>query len=140
MVIGLDFDGTCVTHAFPYIGNDIGSIPVLKKLVHKGHKLILWTMRSDMKSPKRNAPDGNHDIEDYLTDALNWFKINDIPLYGIQTNPGQEHWTESPKAHCDLYIDDLGLGIPLKMDVKLSNGPFVDWVQVEKLLINRGIL
>jgi hypothetical protein len=140
MVIGLDFDGTCVTHDFPHIGKDIGSVPVLKELVRKGHRLILWTMRSDMKSPKRNPPDGNHDIEDYLTDALNWFKINDIPLYGIQTNPGQHHWTESPKAHCDLYIDDLGLGIPLKFDIKLSKSPFVDWEKVRELLISRGIL
>lgn len=31
MILGLDFDGTCVTHEFPKIGKDIGAIPVLKK-------------------------------------------------------------------------------------------------------------
>jgi hypothetical protein len=40
MEINIDFDGTCVTHDFPNIGTDIG-IPVLKKLVANGHKLIL---------------------------------------------------------------------------------------------------
>jgi hypothetical protein len=37
MEINIDFDGTCVTHDFPNIGTDIGSIP-LKKLVANGHK------------------------------------------------------------------------------------------------------
>ena len=33
MVIALDFDGTVVTHEYPYIGEDIGAVPVLKELV-----------------------------------------------------------------------------------------------------------
>ena len=45
MVIAVDFDGTCVTHAFPKIGEDIGAVPVLKRLVKAGHKIILYTMR-----------------------------------------------------------------------------------------------
>ena len=47
MYIAIDFDGTCVTHEYPNIGKDIGAIPVLKQLVKDGHKLILYTMRSD---------------------------------------------------------------------------------------------
>lgn len=47
-IIGIDFDGTVVTHDFPKIGKDIGAVPVLKKLVENGHKLILFTMRSDI--------------------------------------------------------------------------------------------
>jgi len=45
MIIAIDFDGTCVTHAYPKIGKDIGAVPVLKQLVQYGHQLILWTMR-----------------------------------------------------------------------------------------------
>ena len=37
MIIGIDFDGTCVKHAFPSIGDDIGAVPVLKELVDNGH-------------------------------------------------------------------------------------------------------
>ena len=33
MVICIDFDGTCVSHAYPEIGRDVGAIPVLKALV-----------------------------------------------------------------------------------------------------------
>lgn len=45
LAIAVDFDGTCVTHEYPDVGKDIGAIPVLKELVDKGHKLILFTMR-----------------------------------------------------------------------------------------------
>lgn len=48
MDIILDFDGTVVTNEFPWIGEDIGAVPVLKELVECGHNLILFTMRSDM--------------------------------------------------------------------------------------------
>lgn len=124
MYIGIDFDGTCVTHSYPYIGKDIGSITVLRKLIQKGHQLILFTMRSDRT----------------LEEAVKWFKENDIPLFGIQTNPTQSSWTKSPKAYCHLYIDDAGLGCPLKYDSSLSERPFVDWVLSEELLIKSGII
>jgi len=124
MTIGIDFDGTCVTHEFPLIGKDIGAVPVLKKLVANGHQLILNTMRSD------------NDKTSYLTDAVNWFKENDIPLYGINRNPRQG-WTSSPKVWADIYIDDAGLGIPLIVDLgKL----YVDWKTVEYMLEITGTI
>ena len=50
MTIAVDFDGTCVTHAYPDVGKNIGAEIVLKKLSDKGHKIILYTMRpSSMK-------------------------------------------------------------------------------------------
>lgn len=120
--IGIDFDGTCVEHAYPRIGSDIGAAPILKRLVDNGYDLILTTMR-----------DG-----DDLLEAVHWFKKNEIRLHGIQTHPTQKRWTESPKAYAELYIDDRGLGIPLKHE----NGklPYVDWVEVEKLLTHMGLL
>lgn len=45
LIIGIDFDGTVVTHEYPNVGKDIGAVPVLRKLVERGHKLMLWTMR-----------------------------------------------------------------------------------------------
>lgn len=124
MYIGIDFDGTCVTHSYPNIGRDIMSVPVLKKLVQNGHQLILFTMRSDKT----------------LEDAVNWFKENDIPLFGIQTNPTQSSWTKSPKAYCHLYIDDAGLGCPLKYDITLSDRAFVDWEKTNMMLIESGVI
>ena len=129
MVIAVDFDGTCVEHKFPFIGKEIGAVPVLKKLVEKGHKIILLTMRSHKTEKTKNAQKyGMVSVEnDTLDDAISWFKKNGIPLYGINENPTQKEWTESPKVFANLYIDDNNLGIPKK------NG-YVDWVECEKLL------
>jgi len=140
MYIGIDFDGTCVTHDFPKVGKDIGAVPILKKLVENGHQLILFTMRSDKKEVLTDHYEIHSKAQPYLTDAINWFKENGIELYGIQTNPTQHTWTESPKAYCHLYIDDAALGCPLTMDNNLSNRPFVDWIKVEDSLYKMKIL
>lgn len=138
MDIVIDFDGTCVTHDFPRVGKDIGAEPVLKKLIKNGHRLILFTMRSDLnESTYRNQgkelPAGN-----YLQDSVDWFRERKIELYGIQRNPSQDSWTNSPKAYGQLIIDDAALGCPLVFDDNLSERPFVDWQAVEDMLEYMG--
>ena len=122
MYICVDFDGTCVVHFYPEIGDDIGAVPVLKELTNEGHQLILFTMRSNKA----------------LQEAVDWFKENDIPLFGINRNPTQDSWTESPKAYGHIYIDDTALGCPLIY----PNGerPYVDWVKVRQWLVNMSVL
>lgn len=123
LTFAVDFDGTCTTHEYPLIGKEIGAIPVLKELVSQGHKLVLFTMR-----------DGEQ-----LAEAVNWFKENDIALYGIQYNPSQKRWTKSNKCYANMYIDDAALGCPLIYpggDAK----PYVDWNKVEEFLIEKSIL
>ena len=137
--IVVDFDGTCVSHEFPKIGRDIGAVPVLKELVSNGHRLILFTMRSDR--PK-GGDTGDETIQDvtgnFLTDAINWFKENNIELYGIQYNPTQSKWTTSNKCFGDIYIDDAALGCPLiKKD---GEKPYADWVKIRELLVESGII
>lgn len=137
-IIAIDFDGTCVSHEFPKMGKDIGAVPVLKKLVQNGHQLILFTMRSDVVNPKSESNELHLESGDYLTQAVNWFKENDIPLWGIQTNPTQHTWTTSPKAYAHRYIDDAAIGTPLKVENGMR--PYVDWEEMEKLLINLGLI
>lgn len=139
-IIAVDFDGTCVTHEFPKVGKDIGAVPVLKKLVAKGHKLILFTMRSNVVDPKGEGGELHLESGNYLDAALQWFKENDIPLWGIQTNPQQSSWTSSPKAYAHLYIDDAALGCPLVIDAAVCGRAFVDWAEVERQLVLRGWL
>lgn len=115
--IAVDFDGTCVTHEFPDIGRDIGAIPVLKDLVRHGAQLILWTMRSG----------------ESLDAAIKWFNDNEIPLFGIQSNPTQSTWTSSPKVYAKIYIDDAALGAPLIYPE--GQRPFVDWKSVRQMLL-----
>ena len=124
MVLAIDFDGTAVTHDYPRVGKDIGSAPVLKELVQNGNQLILWTMRSGKE----------------LEDAVNWFAENDIPLYGVQRNPSQDTWTNSPKCYAQIYIDDAALGCPLTFDEALSGRTFVDWTEVREILVASGTI
>lgn len=124
MVICLDFDGTCTTHDYPRIGLDIGAMPVLRELRRKGHQIVLFTMRSGKE----------------LTEAVRFLEASGIDLYGVNENPTQKEWTQSPKAYGQLYIDDAALGCPLLMDPLLSTRPFVNWRAIKEMLIDRGIL
>jgi hypothetical protein len=141
MVIAIDFDGTCVTHEFPKIGKDIGAVPVLKKLVKNGHKLILFTMRANRENKN---PTNDLTILDvtgpFLDSAVNWFKENEIPLYGIQENPTQKNWTTSPKCYAELYIDDAALGCPLKENRLWSGKLFADWTKIEIMLKEMNLI
>ena len=140
MEICIDFDGTCVTHEFPKVGKDIGALPVLNKITDAGHNLILFTMRSDIEEVTSNDYGIHKQAGKYLTEAVNWFKENDIKLYGINVNPSQTSWTKSPKAYGQLYIDDAALGCPLLYSPEISDRPFVDWVKVEEMLKTIGVL
>lgn len=122
MTIAIDFDGTCVMHKYPKVGEDIGAGSVLRELVLNGHQLVLNSMRAD---------------NTYLQDALDWFKRNDIPLYAIGKVPGQE-WSNTNKCQADLYIDDAALGCPL---IYPEHGrPFVDWRRVRQILLMKEII
>ena len=124
MIIAIDFDGTCVTHEYPEVGRDLGATTTLKTLVDNGHKLILLTMRSGKT----------------LEDAKHWFEERGIILYGVNENPSQKQWTESPKVYANLYIDDANLGIPLIKNSMASDRPYVDWKLVLIDLYNRGCI
>lgn len=139
MILNIDFDGTCVSHDFPNVGKDIGAVPVLKRLVNNGHNLILFTMRGDRFEKKPTKDESIQNVTGlFLTDAINWFKDNDIPLYGIQTNPTQHNWTNSPKSYAHLMIDDSALGCPLIFKKEISERPFVCWETIERYLEQIG--
>lgn len=114
-IIGIDFDGTCVTDLFPYVGDNIGAASVLRKLADK-NLLILYTVR-----------DGK-----YLQDAVDWFKYNHINLYSVNYNP--EPVSSSPKVYCDYYIDDRNIGTPL------TDKGYVDWNKMLVPLRQKNLL
>lgn len=123
MYIGIDFDGTVVKHKYPIIGEDIGAVPILKELTNNGHRLILNTMRSGKE----------------LDEAVNWFKENNIELFGINNNPTQYTWTSSPKVYAHIYIDDAALGCPCKFD-EVSHRKYVDWEKIKTFFKENGVL
>jgi hydroxymethylpyrimidine pyrophosphatase-like HAD family hydrolase len=123
-IVAVDFDGTVVTHEYPEVGTEVaGAVSVLKKLQASDTKIILWTMRSD----------------DELEDAVRWFAEREIDLFGINMNPEQIEWTNSPKAYAQLYIDDAAAGCPVKASFD-GGRDFVDWYEVETILNVKGFI
>jgi hypothetical protein len=122
MIIGLDFDGTCVEHRCPDVGPPVpGAVHFLRKLTEHGHKLILWTCRGGKEQEA----------------AVQWFKDMDLPLFGIQENPIPQDWECSNKLYCDIFIDDKGLGTPLTGH-NPADRLYVDWKEVDRMLDNKG--
>ena len=116
MYICIDFDGTIVDHRFPEIGPPVpGAVEWMKEFQVAGAKLILFTMRSD---------GGKNPIA--LLRAVDYLEENGIKLYGVNKNPTQVHWTSSPKAYGNIYIDDAAFGCPL-IQPDGFNRPCVNW-------------
>lgn len=123
MYVAIDFDGTMVTHAYPKLGEPLDfAIETVHKLMKEGHKIILYTMRSGER----------------LQEAVDYLEGEGIVLWAVNENSSQKYWTESPKIHADLVIDNRSLGCPLTAEA--SGRPIVDWIDVEILLIERGYL
>lgn len=123
LYIGIDFDGTCVTHAYPALGEPLeGAIETLIKLEQAGHKLILYTMRCGER----------------LVEAVEYLEDNGVKLYAVNDNPSQKYWTQSPKIFCNLYIDDAALGASLVYPDK--GRPYLDWDGVVAKLYQMGLI
>ena len=122
-IIAVDFDGTLVAHAYPEIGRENpNAFRVLKKLQDQGVLLILWTMRSGKE----------------LDEAVAYCENKGIIFWGINENPSQKQWTDSPKIYASIYIDDAALGTPLIWD-QSTNRHMVNWRDIEAMLIRKGV-
>ena len=121
MIIGVDFDGTICKHAgFPAIGEPVpGALEALKVLISDGHRIVLWTVRS-------GGP---------LMLAEKYLRENGIDLHGVNENPNQYAWSQSPKAYCHLFVDDASVGCPLMYGAE-GERPFVDWYRVMERIRN----
>lgn len=96
-VIGVDFDGTIVEHAYPSIGKEmLFAFATLKELQKKGHKLILWTIRTGR----------------LLDEAVEYCKKNGVEFYAVNKNYPEEEFSDSisRKLNADIFIDDRNVG------------------------------
>lgn len=78
----------------------------------------------------------NHELDQ----AVEYCSDNGIEFWGINGNPEQHTWTESPKAYCHIYIDDAAFGCPLT--TTFDGSKVVDWSIVgpaveEQLLLGK---
>jgi hydroxymethylpyrimidine pyrophosphatase-like HAD family hydrolase len=96
-VIAVDFDGTIVEHKHPAIGKEmLFAFATLKQLQIKGHKLILWTIRT--------GP--------LLDEAVEFCRKNGVEFYAVNKNYPEEELNEltSRKVNADVFIDDRAIG------------------------------
>ena len=127
-IICVDFDGTLAEHKFPDIGLEVpGAFAVLKELQAAGHRLILWTMRSNFNGDK------------FLDQAVQWCGEREVEFWGVNDNPQQGTWTNGPKVYAQIYIDDAALGCPLCASTEVDR-PMVDWDGVRQHLVDIGVL
>ncbi len=97
MILGIDFDGTCVRDSYPDVGDDMpGAGQTLRALTVRGHRLILWTCREG----------------ELLEQAVRWFEEREIPLFGVNGTPIEADFRPNGgrKIFADLYIDDRNFG------------------------------
>jgi hypothetical protein len=131
MIIYLDFDGTIVEHDYPRIGKlNPNSLEVVKKLQDAGHTIILNTMRAEFD-------DGS------MQEALDFINQNES-IEGIKISLQTERKIYPPswnlnKSKDEIYIDDIAANIPL-VKATAVEGFMVDWLEIEKQLIEKGIL
>lgn len=112
-VIAVDFDGTIVEHKYPAIGKEmLFAFATLKALQQKGHKLILWTIRTG----------------ELLQEAVDYCKANGVEFYAVNKNYPEEMLddTVSRKLNADIFIDDR------------SVGGFIGWSEVWQTLHPEG--
>ena len=129
--MAVDFDNTCALEDFQFVGADVPYVvETLKRLVPNSVKLILWTCRQN----------------EQLKDAVEWFRRNDILLFGVNEDPQPDETLAAlygipRKIIGDFNIDDRNLGGPT-IDIE-SNGKVyavVDWRILEETLIKKGLI
>tara|TARA_R110002012_G_scaffold321969_1_gene552889 strand:- start:24608 stop:25021 length:414 start_codon:yes stop_codon:yes gene_type:complete len=97
LIIAVDFDGTIVEDAYPKIGKPkLFAFETLERLQKEGHRLILWTYRSDLR----------------LEEAVAFCRENGLEFYAVNKSFPEEQfdYTKSRKIHADIFIDDRNLG------------------------------
>lgn len=97
LTIAVDFDGTIVEDAYPKIGKPkLFAFETLKRLQKDGHRLILWTYRSDSR----------------LVQAIEFCKEHGIEFYAVNKSYPEEQFdsTKSRKILADIFIDDRNVG------------------------------
>lgn len=149
-VICIDFDNTVCLDEWPYIGPVIPeAISVLKELQRNGHKLILFTQRSDTypiccKELMEYSKDKRISFTvDILSDAIQVFRDNGIQLDDTNQNDDWEFLTgdHSRKVFADYFIDDHNVGMKYiivenKFGEKCKQ---CDWKFIDEWFVQEGL-
>jgi len=107
VIIAIDFDGTIVKHTLKNLGPPVpGAKEALLEMQDRGHAIILWTSRSELRYTQAS---------DYMQEELGIVLLS------------SKSWRQGGKVYADLYIDDKGYNVPL---VHVPNEqPYFDWTK-----------
>ena len=104
MIIAVDFDGTICENRWPNIGTP--NKKLIKRLIDlrsQGHKLILWTMRTD------KPMEINGETRKLLLEAVDFCGQQGL-IFDSINEPDPENaktfGNDSRKIYADIYIDD----------------------------------
>lgn len=119
----IDADGTLFFHDWPAIHAEVPhAIRVIKRIKDAGHVLILHTCR----------------YHETFENAKAWALKNGIHFDHFNENPGREY--PSRKVYGNWNIDDHNVGSPMIYDTAIHHKPFVDWLQIERILEAKGLI
>lgn len=125
MIIAVDFDGILCKNAFPEIGDpNYEMISLIRQLMDKGHKLILWTSRAN----------------DRLQEAVNWCEQYGLHFAGVNCNDSDnlaQYGTDPRKIFADIYIDDHN--IDFVMNKSANYNAIWDTTQMIKKLLKMEV-
>lgn len=95
-IIAVDFDGTIAENKYPSIGKPIPfAFETMKMLQSKGHRLILWTVRTGK----------------LLDEAVEFCKKHGVEFYAVNEDfPGEGSKIKNRKLNADIFIDDRNIG------------------------------
>ncbi len=94
-IIAIDFDGTIVQNKYPQIGKPLPfAFETIKMLQQKGHRLILWSVRTGK----------------LLDDAVEFCKKNGVEFYAVNADFPGETKIKNRKINADIFIDDRNIG------------------------------
>ena len=108
----VDFDGTIVTNHYPGVGELLPDAKrVLQRIAANGGDISLWTCR----------------VDNELSDAVNYMKMNDIPYDRVNENPPflmELYGNDTRKIGAEFYIDDKAMMEP------------IDWLKIERYIFD----
>lgn len=123
MTIAVDFDGVLHRYSRGFGDGSIYDPPVegareaMEKLKADGHRILIYSTRSNKIYKRKKVQDQDQAMED-------WLKEHSIPYDRI--------WTYA-KPMADIYIDDRAIGFRGNWEETLHEiGDFVPWTKKEE--------
>jgi hypothetical protein len=99
-IIAVDFDKTLCYSNYPELGEpNLTLIEILKRLKNQGHRLILWTCRTNEPLEAAVKWCTNHGL---TFDSIN----EDVPGIGEELGIDGSWYDSARKVYADIYIDD----------------------------------